>query len=82
MDDTLTMSVSPVCEKDGKKFAYVQFTDGRRTAEGRIPNCEIMNNQGFTEEEVTQLSEYMREHLQELKSMAARLNAFDVIRNS
>ena len=28
----ISMSVSPVCEKEGKKIAYVSFTDGTRTA--------------------------------------------------
>ena len=29
-----TMSVSPICVKDGKKIAYVSFSDGERSAEG------------------------------------------------
>lgn len=82
MGDSLTMSVSPVCEKDGRKFAYVQFTDGVRLAEGRIPSCEIVKNQGFTAEETEQLSNYMKEHLQELKSMAGKLNVFEAMRKA
>lgn len=82
MEESLQMSVSPICEKDGKKYAYIQFSDGTRLAEGKIPSCEIVKNQGFTESEVEQLSAYMKEHLQELKSIAARLNAFDAIRKS
>ena len=51
MEESLQMSVSPICEKDGKKYAYIQFSDGTRLAEGKIPSCEIVKNQGFTESE-------------------------------
>lgn len=42
MNDELKMSVSPVCVKEGQKYAYVSFTDGERNAEGRIPECTII----------------------------------------
>ena len=41
MGDQLDMKVSPVCEKNGKKFAYVSFSDGNRVAEGLIPESRI-----------------------------------------
>lgn len=74
MDDELKMSVSPICSKDGKKYAFVSFTDGVRTAEGKIPDCVITNNEGFGEEEVKQLEEYMKQELPQLKKMAAGIN--------
>lgn len=74
MDDELKMSVSPICSKDGKKYAFVSFTDGVRTAEGKIPDCVITNNEGFGEEEVQQLEEYMKQELPQLKKMAAGIN--------
>ena len=82
MGDSIQMSVSPICTKDGKKYAFIQFTDGKRLAEGKIPSCEIVSNQGFTKEETEQLSAYMKEHLADLKRMAAGLNAFEAIRRS
>ena len=39
--EELKMSVSPICQKEGKRIAYVSFTDGKRTAEGKIPDCII-----------------------------------------
>ena len=33
MNDTINMSVSPVCEKGGKRYAFVNFTDGKKDAE-------------------------------------------------
>lgn len=74
MDDELKMSVSPICAKDGKKYAFVSFTDGVRTAEGKIPDCAITNNVGFSEDEVQQLEEYMKQELPQLKKMAAGID--------
>ncbi|MCM1173903.1 MAG: hypothetical protein NC341_02505 [Blautia sp.] len=74
MSDELRMSVSPICTKDGRKYAFVSFTDGERSAEGRIPECRITVNGGFDREEVIQLEEYMSRELPQLKKMAAGIN--------
>lgn len=78
MSNELKMSVSPICVKDGKKYAFVSFTDGNRSAEGKIPDCKITANTGFNKDEVTQLEEYMRRELPQLKKMAAGI---DIMRN-
>lgn len=70
------MKVSPVCEKDGEKFACVQFTDGSRIAEGKIPTCNIVSSNGFSDEEVAMLENYMRANLTDLKKLAAKQNTF------
>lgn len=72
--EELNMSVSPICERDGKKIAFVSFSDGRRTAEGEIPSCKITKNDGFDEGEVAQLELYMKSELAQLKKMAASVN--------
>jgi len=78
MDDgKVNMTVSPICVKDGKKYAFVSFTDGTRIAEGKIPDCKIMSNKGFTEDEVSQLEAYMQKELEQLKKMAAGIRLFD-----
>lgn len=74
MNDELKMSVSPICTKDGKKYAFVSFTDGSRNAEGKIPDCKIISNEGFSEDEVRQLEEYMNQELTQIKKMAAGIN--------
>ena len=77
MKDELSMTVSPVCAKDGKKYAYVSFTDGERIAEGIIPDCKIMSNKGFSREELEQLEAYMKSELPKLKRMAAEIRVLD-----
>ncbi len=79
-DNPVEMSVSPVCEKDGKKYAFVTFTEGSKTAEGRIPECVIEKNNGFSDEEVQALCDYMKSQLTTLKKTAASLNVFDAFR--
>jgi len=74
MNDELKMSVSPICIKDGNRYAFVNFADGNRTAEGKIPDCKILSNKGFSEQEITQLEEYMKKELPNLKKMAAGVN--------
>ena len=74
MNDELEMSVSPVCVKDGNKYAFVSFTDGTRKSEGKIPECTIISNEGFSAEEIEQLEDYMRRERTQLKKMAAGIN--------
>ncbi len=70
----LKMTVSPVVSKDGKQLAYVSFSDDKRSAEGEIPECVITKNQGFSDDEVRKLEDYMRYNRTELKKMAASVN--------
>ena len=74
----VSMSVSAICHNDaGEKYAFVSFSDGVRTAEGKIPDCKITSNNGFAALEVEQLEKYMTENLSDLKKMATGINIFD-----
>lgn len=74
MMDELTMQVSPIVVKDGKKVAYVTFSDDKRTAEGIIPDCCLLSCKGFNDNEALALENYMRRELTNLKRMAAGNN--------
>ena len=76
-NEEINMSVSSVCEKEGKKYAFVTFSDGTRMAEGRIPDCVIISNSGFTKDEVKMLELYMKNDLSHLKRMAAGVRWID-----
>lgn len=75
----MQLSVSPVCKKNGETFAFVTFTDGARSAEGKIPDCKIISSDGFDEGEIGMLEMYMKQNLLQLKKMAAGIRLFDVI---
>jgi len=79
MNDDVNMMVSPVCTKDGKSYAFVSFEDGEKTAEGKIPDCNIIANKGFSADEVQQLETYMKRELTNLKKMAANINPMDAL---
>lgn len=79
MSHEMNLSVSPICEKAGRKCAYVSFTDGERIADGIIPDCKIISSKGFSAEEVIQLEDYMQNELAKLKRMAAGIRLFDVL---
>lgn len=90
MNPDMRLSVSPVCKKKGETYAFVTFTeecntqgasDGQalRVAEGKIPDCKIISNEGFDEGEVRMLEMYMKQNLLQLKKMAAGIRLFDVI---
>lgn len=60
MNEELKMSVSPIVKKEGKKYVYVQFNDGERSAEARIPDCKILSNSGFEDKEIAALELYLK----------------------
>lgn len=61
-------------KKDGTEVAYVRLEDGERFAEGRIPDCTIIKNGGFTETELSKLTVYMQDHMDELLKEAKGIN--------
>ncbi len=75
----MDMSVSQICLREGKKVAYVTFTEGKRRAEGEIPDCKITSSEGFNETEIAGLEFYMKANLSELKKMAASIRTLDAI---
>ena len=79
MKNEFTMSVSPICVKNGKKYAFVSFIDGKRSAEGKIPDCKIVSAAGFDRGEIRMLEEYMKRELPMLKKMAAGIRLVDAI---
>lgn len=77
MEKDVNLTVSQVFSKDGEKYAFVSFSQGECIAEGKIPDCKIISNKGFSEEEVAQLENYMQNELAKLKRMAAGIRVLD-----
>lgn len=75
----VTLNLSGVVEKDGQKIAYVRFYRGDDFAEGYIPDCIFTKVQGFTDDEVSMLTDYLRANLTELKKRAAGINPLTAI---
>ena len=77
--DEVTLNLSGVVEKDGQKIAYVSFSRGDDFAEGYIPDCIFTKVQGFNDDEVSMLTDYLRANLTELKKRAAGINPLTAI---
>ncbi len=71
----MTMTYSAIVrDKDNKRIVRVKFErtgdQGVEIAEGLLPDCKIVSQNGYSDEEVTQLEEYLRGNLDEFMSKA------------
>lgn len=81
MTDSMKMSVSPIFRKNGKPTAFVLFTDGTRNAEGKIPDCTIISNQGFFEKEIKALELYLKMEQENILQTAKGINIMGAFLN-
>ncbi len=81
MNGEVSMSVSGICGEKGHLFAFVRFTDGARNCEYVFPEVELKMNDGFTDDELVQLKFYVKNHLTELKRMAASVDPFHALKS-
>ena len=56
------------------KAVYVLFEDGTKSAEFALPEGKLMNNRGFSEEDVAQLKDYVCNEKDEIFSLAKTIN--------
>ena len=68
------MSISQIFQKDGKPTAFVLFSEGRKSAEGKIPDCTIISNDGFSEKEVKALELYLKMQQESILKTAKEVN--------
>lgn len=59
MGSDIHMLVSGMIKKNGKSFARVSFIRDKNWAEGIVPDGVIEKSEGFNEEELAQLAEYL-----------------------
>ena len=61
MAGEMNMTVSEIFRTDnGDKYVFVKFEDGKKFAEGKVPDCKIVKQEGFTDAEVILLEQYMK----------------------
>lgn len=77
----MNMSVSSIVSKDGKREIYVLFSEGGRSAEGKLSDYKMISNKGFTQEEVDMLESYMRKETDRILQMAKNINVMDAFLN-
>lgn len=81
MGSEMKMSVSSIVNKDNKREIYVLFSQGGRSAEGRLSDYKMINSKGFTPEEVAALETYMRQETNTIVQMAKKINVMNAFLN-
>lgn len=74
MNSELTMSVSSMTRKGEEKAVYILFRDGSKTAEFALPECRLIRNDGFDENEERQLRDYVNAEQDKIYAMAREVN--------
>ena len=74
-DGDMTMTYSAIVrDKDNRKIVRVKFErngdSGPEVAEGILPDCRIVSQNGFSTEEIKGLEEYLRGNLDDFMSKA------------
>ncbi|MBD5524909.1 MAG: hypothetical protein HDR04_10940 [Lachnospiraceae bacterium] len=74
VEQDVKILVSGVIRRDERTFARVIFMRGMDWAEGMVPDGTIGESEGFTQEEITQLEDYLAREKDMLISQAKDVN--------
>jgi len=74
MNSEVTMSVSSMTRTKDSKAIYVLFSDGDKNAEFAIPENKLINNKGFSEDEISELKDYIANEQDYIFSIAKTVN--------
>ena len=72
--EEVKMTHSGILAADGRRYVSVRFERGRDAAEGRLPDCKITENHGFSPEEVEGLENFMVQKCDEIFCKAREIN--------
>ena len=68
------MSVSCMTHTKESKAVYVMFQDGDKNAEIALPECRLVSNRGFSDEEISQLMDYASNEQDSIFELAKGIN--------
>ncbi|MCR4788405.1 MAG: hypothetical protein K5888_07460 [Lachnospiraceae bacterium] len=74
MNSEIKMSVSSMTRTNENKAVYVLFTDEGKSAEFCLPECELIKNSGFSEEDIAQLKDYVQNEQDAIYEIAKKVN--------
>ncbi len=74
MNSEIKMSVSTMTHTKDTKAVYVLFEDGKKEAEFSLPGGNLVRNNGFSEEEITQLKDYIDNEQDSIFELAKKIN--------
>lgn len=74
-NEEVKMTYSKILSKEGKRYVSVSFERGSDLAEGSIPACKIEKNEGFSDEEICRLEDYMAGNSDNIIDMAKKISS-------
>ncbi len=75
--DSVKMTYSSIVPINGRPGVSVTFERGSDMAEGIIPSGKIRSSQGFSEEELQQLSDYLITNEKKILEDARKLSSLE-----
>lgn len=72
--EEVKMTHSGILAAGGRRYVSVRFERGKDAAEGRLPECKITENHGFTPEEVSGLESFLERQCDEIFRKAKEIN--------
>ncbi len=72
--EEVKMTHSGILAADGRRYVSVRFERGKDAAEGRLPDCKITKNHGFSPEETERLEDFMEQKCDEIFQKAREIN--------
>lgn len=69
-EEEVRLTHSGIFAKDGRRCVSVRFERGRDVAEAILPACRVTKNEGFTDEEVRGLEQYLESKNDEIFAKA------------
>ena len=74
MNSEIKMTVSTMTRHGDDKAIYVLFSDGPKTAEFAVPEDRLVKNDGFSKEEIAQLTDYVSNEHDSIYAVAKKIN--------
>ena len=72
-NEEMKMTYSGIVAKDGKKKVSVIFEAGKKLAEASLPDCRIIKNDGFEQDEIAVLEKYLQMNQMEIIKKAKEI---------
>ncbi len=74
MNNEIRMSVSTMTHNKDSKALYVLFQDKDKSAEISLPGSKLVNNNGFSDEEISQLMDYVQNETDSIYELSKKIN--------
>ena len=74
MSENISMSVSSPIVKGEKKLVYVLFSEDGKTAEFEAPGAVLVNNTGFSHDDIEVLKDYVLSNWNTIFDMAKNID--------